>query len=138
MMRIDIHRCAPNAQLSVCHRLHIRQVTTPPLDTSTQSISISKVPEFAPRTQNTKQYSLQPTKHGHTCRLVHAFRAVDLKENATGVKFCFKLGKTASATWMSRPDIRQRPTAVFCGKATHVRFSTENNLVHLCSSRPKG
>ena len=86
----------------MCHRLYIRQVTTP-LDTSTQSIPISEVPEFAPRTQNIKQYSFA-TNHGHTCRLLHVFRAichlvtVDMMENATGVKFCFELGKTASAT----------------------------------------
>ena len=43
----------------VCHRLHIRQVTTS-LDTSTQIISISKVPEFAPRTQNTSNTALNP------------------------------------------------------------------------------
>lgn len=61
------------------------------------------MPVFAPRTQNTKQYSFA-TDHGHTCILLHVFRAicrfvtVDLKENATGVKFCLELGKTASAT----------------------------------------
>jgi hypothetical protein len=62
----------------------------------------SKVTEFVPRTQNTKQYSFA-TNHGHTCRRLHVFRAIchfvtaDLKEKANDAKFCFKLGKTASA-----------------------------------------
>jgi len=127
MVKIETHRCASNAHLPVCRRLHIRQVTTP-LDTRTRSISISKVPEFAPQDPEHKQYSFA-TNHRHTCRLLYVFRAIcnivtaDLKENATGVKFSFKLCKTASATWTGRPDIKQRPAAA----ARHVRSNIESN-----------
>jgi hypothetical protein len=93
--------CPKGTATGVSQAAH--QAGDTPLDTSTQNISTSKLSKFAPRTQNTKQYSFA-TNHEHTCRLLHVFRAIghfvtaDLKENGTGVKFCFKLGETASAT----------------------------------------